>query len=161
MKNFDSCEAVLAAFQGSACLGTELLLCSNLEGYWIIHGDLSCVILGRRSWHAPADELRTGTGQEDPLGSPCFRSPEQLRPCAFSNQNLFGYSEKHFQGSPRLYPGAVHLYGSLIATHEEGHVEGNPFLSAFWSPSKKTLALRTVVCMYIEDLRLPRQPVVG
>lgn len=56
LKNFDSCETMLAAFQGSACLSTELLFCSNLEGYGITHGgDLSCVILGR-SWHAPTDE---------------------------------------------------------------------------------------------------------
>lgn len=46
----------------------------------------------------------------------------------------------------------------LIATLEEGHIEGNLLLSAFRSPSKMW-AMRTVVCI-LEDLSLPRQPVV-
>jgi hypothetical protein len=55
LKSFDSYETMLAAFQGAACLSTELLFCSNLEGNGITHGDLSCVIPGR-PWQDPADE---------------------------------------------------------------------------------------------------------
>lgn len=78
--------------------------------------------------------VRTGTWQGDPLGSSCFRSREQLRSCAFRNQHLFGYSEKHLQGSLRLYGGrgsAPSEGGAFDCYCEENHIEGNPLLSAF------------------------------